>query len=95
MTNYVFLHGGFTDGWYWSEVAGRLRARGHEVTVIDQLPSAGPKDRTSLGTLDDDVAAARGAVDAFATPVVLVAHSYGGMSSPSWPTTRTLRTAST
>jgi pimeloyl-ACP methyl ester carboxylesterase len=79
MTNYVLLHGGFTDGWYWSEVAERLRARGHEVTVVDQLPSAGQKDRTSLGTLDDDVAAARGAVDAFDTPVVLVAHSYGGM----------------
>src|SRR4051794_22452870 len=25
MTNFVLVHGGFVGGWYWSEVADRLR----------------------------------------------------------------------
>ena len=31
MATYVLCHGGWAGGWQWKEVAGRLRAEGHEV----------------------------------------------------------------
>jgi hypothetical protein len=31
MTTFVLVPGGFVGGWYWSEVADRLRKAGHRV----------------------------------------------------------------
>lgn len=31
MATYLLIHGGFSGGWVWREVANRLRAAGHEV----------------------------------------------------------------
>jgi nucleoside-diphosphate-sugar epimerase len=50
MTTFVLVPGGFIGGWYWSEVADRLRKAGHRVEVIEQLPSAGT-DPAALGDL--------------------------------------------
>lgn len=77
MATYVLVHGSLTDGAYWNDVADRLRSRGHDVHVIERLPSTGV-DPTALGGLADDVAAVREAVDASGAAVVLVAHSGGG-----------------
>jgi len=78
MTNFVLVHGGFVGGWYWSEVADRLRKAEHRVEVIEQLPSAGP-DPAALGDLAADAQTVRQAVERVGQPVVLVGHSYGGM----------------
>lgn len=79
MTNFVFVHGGFVGGSYWSEVAQRLEKAGHRADVIEQLPSAG-SDATMLGDLAADVAAVRERVESVGEPVVLVGHSSGGMT---------------
>jgi pimeloyl-ACP methyl ester carboxylesterase len=78
MTNFVLVHGGFVGGWYWSEVADRLRKVGHRVEVIEQLPSAGT-DPAVPRDLAADTAVVRQAVEQVGEPVVLVGHSYGGM----------------
>jgi pimeloyl-ACP methyl ester carboxylesterase len=78
MTTFVLVPGGFVGGWYWSEVAARLRKAGHRVDVVEQLPSAGT-DPASLGGLAADAEAVQQAVERVGEPVVLVGHSYGGM----------------
>jgi pimeloyl-ACP methyl ester carboxylesterase len=78
MANFVLVHGGWVGGWYWSEVADRLRKAGHRVEVIEQLPSAGT-DPAALGDLAADAEFVRQAVERVGEPVVLVGHSYGGM----------------
>jgi pimeloyl-ACP methyl ester carboxylesterase len=78
MTAYVLVHGGFVGGWYWSEVADRLRRAGHRVEVVEQLPSGGT-DPAALGDLAADAEAVTQAVERVGEPVVLVGHSSGGM----------------
>lgn len=78
MTNFVLVHGGFVGGWYWSEVADRLRKAGHRVDVIEQLPSGGT-DPAALGDLAADAKVVEQTVERVAEPVILVGHSYGGM----------------
>jgi pimeloyl-ACP methyl ester carboxylesterase len=78
MTHYVLVHGGFVGGRYWSDVAGLLEKEGHQVDVVQQLPSAGP-DPALLGGLTEDAQHLRAALDAVPDQVVLVGHSYGGM----------------
>jgi pimeloyl-ACP methyl ester carboxylesterase len=77
MTSYVLVHGGFVGGWYWSEVAERLRKAGHRVEVIEQLPSAGTDP--ALADLAADAEVVTQAVERVGEPVVLVGHSYAGM----------------
>ncbi|GEL17768.1 alpha/beta fold hydrolase [Pseudonocardia asaccharolytica] len=77
MTDYVLVHGGFCDGWYWGETATLLEKEGHRVHLAD-LPSTG-RDPAALGGLADDAAAVRRLLDTAGEPVVLVGHSYGGM----------------
>ena len=78
VTTFVLVPGGFVGGWYWSEVADRLRKAGHRVEVIEQLPSAGT-DPAALGDLAADAEAVKQTVERVGEPVVLVGHSYGGM----------------
>lgn len=75
----VAVHGGLVGGWYWDGVADRLEAGGHDVVVVDQLPSSGGDDPTALGGLDDDVAHVRGLLDRTDAPVTLIGHSQGGL----------------
>jgi hypothetical protein len=62
MTTFVLVHGAWVGGWYWSEVADRLRKAGHRVEVIEQLPSAGT-DPAALGDLAADAEAVKQTVD--------------------------------
>ena len=78
MTNYVLVHGGFVGGWYWRETAALLEKGGHQVHVVEQMPSMG-RDPASLGDLRADADCVRQVVEAVEEPVVLVGHSYGGM----------------
>jgi len=68
--NIVLVHGAFADGsGSWSKVLPKLEAKGYHV-IAAQNP---------LTSLTDDVAAARRAIAQMDGPVLLVAHSYGGM----------------
>jgi pimeloyl-ACP methyl ester carboxylesterase len=64
----VLVHGGFVDGSSWKDVYHRLRKDGYDVTVV----------QNHTESLEDDIVAARQAIDTQIKPVILVGHSYGG-----------------
>jgi pimeloyl-ACP methyl ester carboxylesterase len=67
--NVVLVHGAFADGSGWEGVYRILKAAGCTVAVV-QNPTV---------SVEDDVAATKLAIAAQDGPVVLVAHSYGGV----------------
>jgi pimeloyl-ACP methyl ester carboxylesterase len=67
--NIVLVHGAFADGSCWSKVIPLLHAKGYNVIAV----------QNPLTSLANDVAAARRAIAQMDGPVLLVAHSYGGM----------------
>src|SRR5262245_44280245 len=69
VTNIVLVHGAWADGSSWSKVIPLLQSRGLHVVAV-QLP---------LTSLADDVATVQRAVALEDGPVLLVAHSYGGV----------------
>ncbi|MGH2467674.1 MAG: alpha/beta fold hydrolase [Candidatus Limnocylindrales bacterium] len=77
----IILVAGFWLGaWAWDEVAGLLRAGGHDVTALT-LPGleSVETDRSAI-TFADHVDAIRAAVEAADGPVVLAVHSAAGYS---------------
>jgi len=68
VNNVVLVHGGFVDGGGWEPVYKLLKAKGYNVSIV-QNPTT---------TLAADVAATKAVLDAQDGPVVLVGHSYGG-----------------
>jgi pimeloyl-ACP methyl ester carboxylesterase len=76
----ILVPGFWLGGWAWDEVAGALRADGHDVTALT-LPGleSANIDRSSI-TLSDHVGAIADAVGAAAAPVVLAVHSGTGFS---------------
>jgi pimeloyl-ACP methyl ester carboxylesterase len=64
----VIVHGAFADGSDWAKVIPLLQAKGVHVVAV----------QNPLSSLEDDVAAARRAIDAQPGKVVLVGHSWGG-----------------
>jgi pimeloyl-ACP methyl ester carboxylesterase len=79
----LLVHGAWHGAWCWDAVRTRLEAMGRTVFAID-LPTVHAANKAELGMLDD-AQAVREAVDAVDGPVVVVAHSYGGV-----PTTQGL-----
>lgn len=69
INNVVLVHGGFVDGGGWEPVYKLLKAKGYNVSVV----------QNSTVSLADDVATTKAVVDAQDGPVVLVGHSYGGV----------------
>ena len=68
--NIVLVHGAFADGsGSWSKVVTQLQAKGYNVIAV----------QNPLTSLADDVVAAKRAIAQADGPVLLVAHSYGGM----------------
>ncbi|GAA3577860.1 alpha/beta hydrolase [Amycolatopsis ultiminotia] len=79
----VFVHGACVrnGSWWWHLAAAALRERGIG-SVAPALPSCGEGDRPAGPHgpgLSEDVAAVSAALTADDEPVVLVAHSYGGI----------------
>ncbi len=76
----ILVPGFWLGAWAWDEVAGDLRAAGHDVTPIT-LPGleSADADRSSI-TFEDHVAAICAAVEAAGRPVVLAVHSASGYS---------------
>ncbi|GAA2294569.1 alpha/beta hydrolase [Streptomyces hawaiiensis] len=73
----VLVHGAMHTPWIFDPLRERLTARGIDSVVV-QLPSSNPDSAAAQG-LTEDVAVVRAAVEAVAGPVVLAAHSYGGV----------------
>jgi pimeloyl-ACP methyl ester carboxylesterase len=69
ITNIVLVHGAWADGSSWSKVIPLLEARGLQVVAV-QLP---------LTSLADDDATVQRAIALVDGPLLLVAHSYGGV----------------
>jgi pimeloyl-ACP methyl ester carboxylesterase len=65
----VLVHGAWADGTGWQHVIPRLEAQGFAVTAV----------QNPLTSLTDDVATTRRALAAITGPIILVAHSYGGV----------------
>jgi pimeloyl-ACP methyl ester carboxylesterase len=76
----ILVPGFWLGAWAWDEVAGTLRADGHDVTAIT-LPGleSADVDRSSI-TFGDHVDAICDAVRAKDSPVVLAVHSASGFS---------------
>jgi len=79
---FVFVHGAWHGGWCWSRVAGRLRGLGHDVFTPTQTGLADRKHLLSkditLDTFTKDIANLVEAEEL--SDVVLVGHSFGGLS---------------
>ena len=69
VTNIVLVHGAWADGSSWSKVIPLLQARGFNVVAV----------QTPLTSLPDDVDTVKRALALEDGPVLLVAHSYGGV----------------
>lgn len=67
--NIVLVHGAFADGSSWASIIPILHSKGYNVIAV----------QNPLSSLEDDVAATRRAIAMMDGPVLLVAHSYGGM----------------
>jgi pimeloyl-ACP methyl ester carboxylesterase len=76
MTTYVLVHGALHGSWCWDRVAGPLRDAGHAVDAVD-LPGRGGTGSTDFEAYTRVVAAA---VDRAEPPVILVGHSFGGVT---------------
>jgi len=65
----ILVHGAWSDGSSWSKVIPLLEKKGFHVTAV-QLP---------LTSIADDVATVKRAIALDPGPLLLVAHSYGGI----------------
>ncbi len=77
---FILVHGAWEDASIWTGVRGELERHGHQAIAVDLPGRAGdatPKQEITLDHLRDRVLAA---VQAQTTPVVLVGHSFGGMT---------------
>lgn len=70
--NHILVHGAWHGSWCWDKVVGELGA--DTVRTVD-LPSVGHAD----AGLDDDAQLLRDTVSQVSGPVVVTAHSYGGV----------------
>ena len=67
--NIVLVHGAFADGSSWAKVITQLQTKGYNVIAV----------QNPLTSLADDVAATRRIIAQMDGPILLAAHSYGGM----------------
>jgi pimeloyl-ACP methyl ester carboxylesterase len=73
----ILVHGAWHGGWCWQKLTPYLVRRGFACRTVD-LPSVGARPGETVG-LSADAAAVRAAIAEVSGPVILCAHSYGGM----------------
>lgn len=77
--HFVLVHGAWHTGAAWDGVIEGLRKRGYTAEAIT-LPGYGPNNGDpSTATLADDTAALVAVLEKQAAPIILVAHSAGGV----------------
>ncbi|NRB01297.1 MAG: alpha/beta hydrolase [Rhodobacteraceae bacterium] len=78
--NIVIVHGAFQSATDWADVEAALEAQGHDVTLVN-LPGRDAEGEAAKAVgLADHVATTLDAIAAAEGPVVLVGHSFGGMT---------------
>ena len=79
MATFVLVHGAFHGAWCWFKLTPELEKRGHVATALN-LPGAGD-DPTPVATvtLEDCARRIADVVSATSEPVLLLAHSLGGV----------------
>src|SRR4051812_20142149 len=80
MSNFVLVHGSWHGAWCWYKVVPRLRARGHHVDAVELPGHARDWTPPAAVTIDSYVERIHEAIDRAPGPVVLVAHSRGGLA---------------
>jgi pimeloyl-ACP methyl ester carboxylesterase len=75
---YVIVHGAFQNARAWDDVVRRLKRAGHKATAVD-LPGRGGADAKAQ-TLTGYRDAVLSVVNAQSEPVMLVGHSFGGLT---------------
>ena len=78
--HFVLVHGAWHASWCWDQLKLDLESKGHTVDAVD-LPGRADPAEASATTLDDCVALVLKRVSASPDPVVLVAHSFGGITA--------------
>ena len=73
----LLVHGAMHTPWIFDSLRAQLALRGVDSHAV-QLPSSSPDSAAALG-LHEDASTVRAAIEAIDTPVVLAAHSYGGV----------------
>ena len=79
-TPIILVPGFWLGAWAWDEVAGDLRAQGHDVTALTLPGLDSPDSDRSAVTAEHHVQAIVDAVNAAGAPVVLAVHSGAGYS---------------
>jgi pimeloyl-ACP methyl ester carboxylesterase len=75
----LLVHGAWHGTWCWEKVEAELASRGWRSQAVD-LPSAvAAESNDLLPSIFDDAQVIRAAIDGIDGPVVVVAHSYGGV----------------
>lgn len=75
MTTFILVHGAWHRPTTFDLLRAELDGLGHRSVAVN-LPTAGPDPH---GGLAEDAAAVRAAIESIDGPVVVVAHSYGGI----------------
>jgi pimeloyl-ACP methyl ester carboxylesterase len=75
--NVLLVHGAWHGAWCWEQLAAALRDEGWQVFTVD-LPSASAAAGNDAG-MYDDARVIREQLELIDGPVVVVAHSYGGL----------------
>ncbi|MFT5488343.1 MAG: pimeloyl-ACP methyl ester carboxylesterase [Paracoccaceae bacterium] len=89
MTEIVLIHGAWQGGWVWADVVPTLTQAGHSCHAVD-LPGSAPGlvDRANV-TFRDQVAFLEDLIADIDKPVVVIAHSGGGLAASQlaedWP----------
>ena len=73
----LLVHGAMHTPWIFNPLRAQLAVRGVDSHAV-QLPSSDRDSAAALG-LRDDAATVRAAIEAIDVPVILAAHSYGGV----------------
>lgn len=81
MTEIVLIHGAWQGGWVWDDVVPRLTEAGHNCHAVD-LPGSErfSPDRADI-TFEQQVSYLSGLLAKINKPVVVVAHSGGGLAA--------------
>lgn len=77
---FILVHGAFQDARAWDSVADQIKAAGHDVVAIDLPGRNATGSEAQAMTLETYIGTVTQAVEAAGNDVVLVAHSFGGMT---------------
>ena len=74
----LIVHGAWYQPAFWDGIRDRMAERGYPTAAV-RLVTCGDAPDSPLGDLYDDIAVVRRAIDEIDGPIVVVAHSYGGL----------------